>query len=51
MNMITASIIWTALILGAVAIMTAMHLHDFAADCAANGGTFSNEGATAWCRY
>lgn len=33
------------------AVMTLAHVWDFAQDCEATGGTFSNDGGTAWCRH
>lgn len=32
-------------------VLTILHLFSFASDCTAAGGTFSNEGTTAWCRH
>jgi hypothetical protein len=32
-------------------VLTILHLFSFADDCTAAGGTFSNEGTTAWCRH
>lgn len=32
-------------------VLTLVHLLSFAADCGAEGGTFTNEGTTAFCRY
>jgi hypothetical protein len=43
-----------ALLLGVLAValaLTGVYLIDFRSDCHDDGGHFSVDGATAWCRY
>jgi hypothetical protein len=43
-----------AVLLGAIAIalaLTGVYLIDFRGDCQNDGGNFSIDGTTAWCRY
>lgn len=45
-------IVLIVLVVVAVAFaITGVYLWDFSGDCTGNGGTFSIEGGTAWCRY
>lgn len=43
--------LWILAILVLVTALTGLHVWNFSNDCAASGGTFTNEGMTSWCRY
>lgn len=42
---------WVLVVLVIVAVLTGVEVWHFSSECAAKGGTYSNEGMTAWCRY
>jgi len=45
-----AIVLWVLACLVAACTATAIYLVDMRGDCTDNGGTFTVEGGTAWCR-
>lgn len=50
-DIILPATLWIGMAIAFAIIATVLYVENFASDCADKGGTFSNEGTTAWCRY